>query len=196
MTWPEWSRWFIELYGLGDRYAATVAAWVKDVFIPGGTTPEEMREAALSVARSGPPAWPNEILKALLEELRVARAERIMAEEEQERLGGGEVGPPGCRLCGGTGWVTVPHHPQPERAQARGYLATCAVRCRCHCGGRFSAAAMAAMSLDQYERDNPLWREQMAMERRRLLAEARAEDGTGRMAGLIESLIKNASRRR
>lgn len=196
MEWADWSRWFLELYGFGEWFAPTVTRWVDDVFIPGGTTPAEMREAALAVARSGPPRKPNEILPALLDEVRRQRADRIQAEEEQARLGGADVTGCGrCDLCDGQGWVIVPHCPQPERAQAKGYLATHCVRCRCHAGGRLGKTAQTAMSIDQYEQGNPGWREQAAWWKSRQRAEALAADSTGQMARLVDRLIEGAKKR-
>ena len=193
MTWTQWHEWFSALYGAGGWMDASVAVWIQDVLIPGGTTPEEMKAVALAVARSGAPPKPHEILSAMLAELKRVRAAAILARDEQARFGGGQVGPDGCATCDGSGWAIVPHCPQPERALEKGFLATCAVTCSCHHGRRMTATNQrgeGAMSLAAYEVQNPRWREQMARERARQRAEWMAEGETSELGRLVGRLCR------
>lgn len=196
-TWREWADWFIELYGLSERQTLTVAAWVREVFIPGGCTPQELHTAALTVVRGSPPRFLNEILPALLSAVREARTEELLAREDQERRGGGAVGPPAerCGDCDGSGWAIVPYHPQPERAALKGYLATHAVLCGCDAGRRLSKGSRASMTLAAYEAGNPDWREQSHRWRKRQAAEGKIAGSTAQWDGLCERLIRQAERR-
>lgn len=195
MTWDEWNEWFLTLYGIPDGKRPTVAAWITEVFVPGGATADELHAAARNVARAGPPAFLNEILPALLDEVRRARVEELLAREDQERRGGLDVSVPGCVCCDGTGWAIVPHVPQPEAARLKGYLATCAVSCKCIAGVRIATVARTArgdppFSLEQYERRNPDWLAQRREHERRAAAEGRIGEATKGWGGLVDGIRK------
>lgn len=201
MTWSEWSEWFIRLFGLSEKQAPTVAAWVREAFVPGGIEPDELRQAAVDVMRGGPPRFLNEIPAALFDALRQRRASDLMAHETQQREGGADVSVPGCRLCEGTGWVTVPQAPQPEGAGEKGYLQTCCVTCRCVAGLRLSGVArdhrdQPAMTLEQYEaRHGAGWAEEVLWWRRKAAADGRIKGSTKGWDEAVERITKrkNAS---
>lgn len=199
MTWNEWGVWFAELYGLGDRHGGTLAAWVNEIFIPGGATPDELHAAALHVARGGPPRFVNEILPALLDAVRQARAAQLLARDEQERQGA-EVGPGPCPWCDGTGLAIVPHHPQPPSAAAASALVTHAVTCVCNAGLRMAQVCMnhrdePLMTLARYAKENPGWLDQRREHERRALAKARIDDSTRDWRGLVDRVARKAARR-
>lgn len=195
MTWVEWQKRFNDLFGAGDWVDDSVASWIRDVFVPGGITPEEMLQAAIDVARGGPPDKPHQILTALNDAVRARRADAIMARATQERLGGLDETIPTCRHCDGSGWVIVPHCPQPAIAAAKGYLATHAVRCRCGVGQRASKKSAESMTLDRYESDNADWRDEMAWWKCRSEAEARVGFETSKWDELVTKLLKSIERR-
>lgn len=202
MKWSEWHRWFNDLFGCGSWVDASVETWIRDVFVPGGMTPDEMKAAALAVARDGPPGKPHEILNALLTAARSARAAELMARDAQDREGGADVSVPGCTLCEGTGWVTVPQRPQPADAEAKGYLQTCAVTCRCVAGLRLSGVVrdhrdQASMTLEQYEaRFGRGWPDEVRWWRKKQAADGQIKAATKGWDEAAERILKNIERRK
>lgn len=178
-NWKQWTDWFVELFGLTDKQVPTVAAWIREAFVPGGLAPDELKAAALDVIRAGPPRFLSEMPAALFDALRERRVEAQMARDDQARKGGADVSVPGCRLCDGTGWVSVPQTPQPDGAAPKGYLQTCCVTCRCVAGLRLSGSARtradaAAMTLEQYEaRHGTGWADEVLWWRKRQAAQGR-----------------------
>lgn len=200
MTWGEWTSWFAQLLGLTDKQLLTVGAWVEEVFVPGGATPDELRAAALDVVRGGPPKFLNELLPALLVSVKQARADALLAREEQEREGKPAVGAPVCRDCDGSGWAVVPA--RPAKTYPSGALQTCAVACSCIAGVRIATVARnhrkePPMDLAAYERLNPGWREELDWHRKQQRAKALVEAGDGReWAELMERMRRGKGPRR
>lgn len=202
MTWTDFHDHFNALFGAGDWADDSVAVWICDIFMPGGVTPQEADLAALAVARAGPPAKPYEVLRAVLDAARRRRADELLAREEQEREGGGVVGPgEPCRDCDGTGWAVVPHHPQPDHAAAKGFLATHAVTCSCAAGRRLAGLCRdrqkcAPMTLADYEDDNPGWREQLRRATKQAAADGRIAGSTKGWDEAVARVLKGAERRK
>lgn len=201
MTWDQWSDWLVEVAGFPPKSHATIAHYVREVFVHHGMTADEARAAAIEVVREGAPAWPNEFLPAVVAKVRQERAAELLAREAQEREGGADLSVPGCRLCEGTGWVTVPQAPQPEGAREKGYLQTCCVTCRCVAGLRLSGVArdhrdQPAMTLEQYEaRHGAGWAEEVPWWRRKAAADGRIKGSTKGWDEAVERITKrkNAS---
>lgn len=195
-TWQQWQGHFNALFGASDWIDASAAAWISDVFIPCGYTADELDAAAVTVARGGPPAKPHEILNALLGELRESRARDLMAREEQSRRSAPADGDPSgvCPDCHGSGLAVVPHEPQPALAQAKGYLATHAVTCRCAAGLRMARVCRdhngaASMTLEDYEsRHGRGWREAVTEARRKQAADGNVGHVADRAEGLARKL--------
>ena len=98
-------------------------------------------------------------------------------EEWGRRAAEGEQPPGACALCGGSARVSVPH------LKARpGHWATMAVVCTCPLGRDFRARNPIWMTLAEYERFRPGWREEWRAHHERL----RDEAGAARAAGDLD----------
>ena len=197
MTWEHWTAWLAILLGLTDKQMVTVNAWVDEVFTPGGATPDELRAAALDVVRGGPPSFLSELLPALLESVKAARADALLAREEQERQSQPAVGAGPCADCGGSGLCSVPQRPQPKTRT--GALVECYVACSCVAGVRTGMLRdhrdRPLMTLAAYERLNPGWREELSWHRQRERAKALVEASDGRdWAALMDRMRKTKRR--
>lgn len=153
----EWATYHAALFGLdGDKDVETFMAW-KTLFAAAGYTAAELREASDWIALNDTPKWRSEHLAKLQERIRTKRR------EDRARPAQPEQAYPDCNECHGTGWVCdLPHLGQVFGGEWKGE-STCAVFCRCSWGTREYARhrERKAMTLDQYERRNPSWREQV-----------------------------------
>lgn len=127
-AWSEWAEAHATLfpvYRSREDGMHTLAAW-SNVFHRIGVTPAAMGEASYDLAAADVPSWPDDQLKFL----------RGKALAWAARSGGRPKdvpaeGPPGCKLCHGSGMVSVP---QPRAVARLAPWSTVAVTCRCPLG--------------------------------------------------------------
>jgi hypothetical protein len=176
----EWLKQHATAFGVTDPAELTMMRSWQTVLGP--YDPRLLHQATDRLLACEYPSFIRDHLRALLAllcDLTAAEVERVTGFASQGDRGS-------CGLCGGTGRVTVPHPRAVHGGEwvplkvARGGAAyyTCAVCCTCplgrwyeeHSEGRSGGGEPAApMALRDYERTNPLWREQLA-EREQLLA--------------------------
>lgn len=174
--YDDWATGYVASLGVSEQTAEAVFAW-RDALLHLGATRGRLDRVTRLVLTTPPvPRWPNEHLDALQRHL--ADVQRAEAEAAWGRADAG----PGCAVCGGSGWVIVPH-PADWDAGGRwvngGYSAgrpdrpkfrTAAVACGCDRGrltvqqlaqrhaDRPAASPPAPLTLAEYERVHPHWR--------------------------------------
>jgi hypothetical protein len=108
----EWVGVYCDLTGSGDKVRTVLLANRHTVTAEWRATAAEMGHAAVRLVAGGRvPAFPTEVTNALRAELHALREEAARLPRpdpaSQFRLGTAPAGPR-CRLCGDSGWVTVP----------------------------------------------------------------------------------------
>lgn len=103
-----WSRWYVEATGADANAAKAVLANREVIVGVWGATDAELRDATLRLVAAGKvPSFANEHTNALFVQLLALRAEANSAAAAQRREA--VEAAPACPLCGGSGWVSVPH---------------------------------------------------------------------------------------
>lgn len=171
-SWPEWVSHHRRLFALHPESTAMLAEWA-GLFELAGWTPSELRAASDWLAMHAPPKKPSEHLQALQDCVRGKRFEAVRRLEQDDPRGT-------CRDCGGSGRVIVPHLRCAVAQPVSWY--TLAVACSCALGDWYLRHG-GYLSLGDYERVVPDWRERIAEherwqeEQRRVSANTRVFDG-------------------
>lgn len=206
-----WVAYHAELFGLGEADVKTMLAWYV-VMLSSGYEADDLRAASDLLARqpdrmakeAGKAAYLGKhmmLLAALHACVRESRAVEYRREAGQvEDLGT-------CTLCGSSGMVRVPLVTREmggrwEAMKAGAYGATyytCAVACTCRLG-RWkydrSDPEKRPLRLEDYERRNPRWREQLDLRKRAAVAEAELRPQTADDLKFDHVIARIASRYR
>jgi hypothetical protein len=182
----KWSQRHLALFGLTeDTQAAVSIAALEHVFDLAGFAIEELDRATDHLAVHAPKLELPEHRVALRDAVLRGRAEAHARAESQADYDRGR-----CILCGGTGVVVVPH-PQSvtgsvwDGLETAGFRYTAGVACSCFAGRRrYDQSGQETgnghrlpklMSLGDYEKANPHWKEQMELKTAELQAGAKAD---------------------
>ena len=192
--YAQWAAYHCEVFGLGDRDLKTLLSW-RELFLTAGYQAGELRAATDAIALD-----PGSLggmyqskmtahLTAIQSRIRNGRAIVLERSKPSERERGT------CTKCGGCGYVTVPH-PASIRdgewkpmlvARANATYYTAAVVCSCALGRwlvdngktkrrRTTGTDDRILRLEDYERINPDWQEQLAAHRKMQRLRANAVD--------------------
>lgn len=193
----EWARKHGVRFGFLDNDLAMLGEWFEVFSLD---TLANLREASNRLLRR-PPGFPREHLAALLDALRVLKAERFDAETRDLADDRGT-----CDRCGGSGRVVVPHPksirkgewvPLQRTSSGRANYYTAAVACRCSLGRwHIEHNKRSLLPLDEYEEINPNWRLQLAaVEDQTRLAGEKTGRG-GRVVGeRLDSILARLAQR-
>lgn len=177
MTLPEWVRRHTALFGL---LSDTEVEMVKEAgtLYSAEFSPDELWAASQELARTSPPRFRNEHLALFGATLHRLRRARTAMPQQQAAADGSYV----CPDCSDTGRVVVPSLRTEPMARATG-----AVTCRCSLGRWIHQQLLPRRptSLDDYERHNPGWRDQVAAREER----ARREGGLRVTARQLDRLL-------
>ncbi len=171
-TVTKWAEWHANLFGFAQSFAPTVSAWVNE-FIATGYSPDELVSATRAVSAlpaEKAPKYPGDHYAMLVRALQAER-QRIRqkdASAETRRIASGDDRGV-CELCSNTKWVIVPHLKYLEEWSDAARFVTFGVACRCFLGrtmvSNWDVKRPKTMTLEEYERQLPSWREYVAQER-------------------------------
>lgn len=149
-TWDDWAQHHGLMFGLTTEQDLTMILKWANVFGAGGITVHEAWEASDWLALNEPLTFRNQHLAALQQ--RLAHTRRLKAWRPPD-----EVPEETCGECDSTGLVSVPN----PKADVLGMgWTTMAVACPCRAGRRLQDRG-SFLSLREYERGFPDWRERM-----------------------------------
>lgn len=190
----EWGEW-VDFYGgcfgwLSDADLRMFDAW-RRVFAASGYTMAELRDAAKALA-ANPPKWRSDHLARIHQHVRESRFAAQVAREREAREAN-EKKP--CELCGDTGLVVVPHSRAVVNGEWRAPFYTMGVACECGAGfsvrspmirrydawvenNRKGKMPPVIARLQDYERENPFWREQVRQKAEAQKAEVAAREAS------------------
>ncbi len=199
MTLAEWAERHASLFGLtGSAHEGMIVAWLHEFEVTGYTADE--LSAATSAIPTMPeafrPKYPGDHYAAIVRLVQAERAKQRLEFESQTTHRNAD-GWATCELCSDAKFVVVPRVENvPEWVDAARFV-TCAVVCSC-ARARFMLDAWDVkarprpLSLAEYERRVPNWRELLEHERR--VRAARAQTA-GAMRGPLADVLRETMQR-
>lgn len=194
--WERWSLYHLEMFGLkASQPAKEMLSLWRRIFVP-EFNEAQMRAATDHVARTNPPKFLGDHLRALRTAItdlkRVATERRAKAHRAEEERGT-------CVACFNSGLVLVPHLRSFDkeckwRHPLYGTRVTMAVSCHCYAGRRYRQPGTKVLTIEQYEDVVPDWAVIMREAHARDRAE-RAVDQDTRSHGAFSLMIDNIVRR-
>jgi hypothetical protein len=174
----EWAERHAAIFGLNtDRDPSMFAAWGQ-VFESCGYTAAELNEATTYLAGTPGkvPLTRQQNLDAINSRVRDRRLDRLRANDEAAAPDSSH------HLCGGSGWVVVPHLKHVVDGEWVAPWYTMAVTCNCKLGQRRLASLdedrkRAVYTFDLYDTRNPNWEMQVQTREvaRKSMVDARRE---------------------
>jgi hypothetical protein len=176
-TSDEWARWHCNTFGMHTNTELQMVTRWGELFASQGFSPADLHKASLAVFAGDTPARREDHLPAIKAQLGSIARTRRHADP------GADEYPP-CGICGdpAVGWVIVPKlslfNTRGEMVPGRPW-ATAGVTCKCPLGrwryARLVSQDRRPTGLEDYERHNPHWREQLRAH----------DDAAAREAGLL-----------
>lgn len=190
--WLDWAEYHAAMFGMDrEQDVATFHAW-RNVFASQGFSFVELRLATEWLATQPAPGWRDKHLAALQERVREQRRDAA-ARREAEAVSYAD-----CRICRGSGWVSVPDLRQVRELEWLGY-ATCAVLCLCSWGEREAERhprlERPLLTLAVYERHNPRWEGQLEHRRQLEAEQVRARQTSAAADKLFGPLVRRLRER-
>jgi hypothetical protein len=169
-TLEEWGEYHATLFGFQPSAAPMVRAWL-DEFAASGYRPDELTAATKAIGLlESPPRYPGDHYAVLHRQVQAERArqrEEFASRETRRVASGDDRG--ACEICGNAKWVIVPHTSHLAEWVDAARFVTFGVVCRCFLGramaANWDAKRPRPLTLEEYERKVPNWRELLESER-------------------------------
>jgi hypothetical protein len=183
--YPSWATYHATMFGFLPEDAGMLSLWVEQ-FAAEGIAPAELFAASRRLFSAGAPAWRRDHAPAILAAVREMRRPAAPAKPPEDPRGT-------CTLCRNSGYVVVPH-PNTLYGKTPRWC-TLAVTCRCAIGAWRRDQAQAYSNaqkrpirfytLDEFEREFPDWRDDVAAHEALL----KARDKSAFAAGVNDKLF-------
>lgn len=190
-THEAWGEWHSTLFGFGPAQIPMVLIWVEEFKTCGYSIAELV--AATRSFRADAPQFANAHYGALHTFVQRKRADERARFASEMTKRAANSGGSNCCACGDSGWVVVPHAKYVADWVDAARFVTAAVACRCYVGRmvieNWNPKTTPPVTMDDYERQVPNWRELEKFHKDILTAKARTANVNAALGKAVDQVL-------